>query len=279
MRPLKLITLVLLFSSFLATAFFISLGISLLRLPRWRIESELMRCFNRILRILLNVKIDLEGAKDRLGTGGQFIVANHFGYLDGIVLGSLFPVIFVTKRQVKRWPVIGQLLTLLGTIFVDRENKQDVLRVIDRISGTLKQGANVLVFPEGTSSNGENLLPFQSSFFAAPLMARAPVAPVTITYRFVDREPLSQANRDRVYWYGDMSFAPHLWDLLGTNRIEVSVKIQPRIETSPLHNSSPGRKQLSQTCYDAIAQGVNTQTEKRLEALQLFPTVIRRQPF
>ncbi len=278
-RPLKLITLVLLFFSFLATAFFISLGICLLRLPRWRIVSELMRRFNCILRILLNVKIDLEGASDCLGAGGHFIVSNHLGYLDGIVLGSLFPVIFVTKRQVKRWPVIGQLLTLLGAIFVDRENKQNVQRVLDRISGTLKQGANVLIFPEGTSTNGEKLLPFQSAFFASPLIARAPVAPVAITYRFVDQEPLSPANRDRVYWYGDMSFAPHLWDLLGTNRIEVSVKIQPRIETSPLHNSSRGRKQLSQVCYDAIAQGVNTETDKGLDALQPYPRVMRRQAF
>ncbi len=278
-RPLKLIILVLLFFSFLVTAFFVSLGISVLRLPRWRIISELMRRFNSILRILLNVKIDLQGARDCLGANGHFIVANHLGYLDGIVLGSLFPVIFVTKRQVKQWPVIGQLLTLLGAIFVDRENKQDILRVIDRISGTLRQGANVLIFPEGTSSNGEKLLPFQSAFFAAPLMARASVAPLTITYRFVDQEPLSAANRDRIYWYGDMSFAPHIWHLLGTNRIEVSVKTHPRMEASLLHNSSRDRKQLSQACYDAIAQGVNTETENGLEPQQLFPTVMRRQPF
>jgi 1-acyl-sn-glycerol-3-phosphate acyltransferase len=277
-RPLKLILLVLLFSGFLITAFVISLSISLLRLPRWRIVSELMRCFNRILRTLVNVKIDLEGARDGLSAGGHFIASNHLGYLDGIVLGSLFPVIFVTKREVKRWPVIGQLLTLLGTIFVDRENKQDILRVIDRISGTLRQGANVLIFPEGTSTNGERLLPFQSAFFAAPLMAGASVAPLTIRYRFVDRESLSAANRDRLYWYGDMSFAPHLWNLLGANRIEVSVKIHPRIETSPLRNSSCGRKQLSQACHEAIAQGVNTKTETG-EVLHLFPIVMRRQPF
>jgi lyso-ornithine lipid O-acyltransferase len=277
-RPLKLIILVLLFSSFLITAFFISLSISLLRLPRWRIVSGLMNRFNRILRILLNVKIDLEGPRDCLSAGGHFIASNHLGYLDGIVLGSLFPVIFVTKREVKRWPVIGQLMTLLETIFVDRENKQDILRVIERISGTLRQGANVLIFPEGTSTNGERLLSFQSAFFAAPLMARASVAPVTIRYRFVDKEPLSAANRDRLYWYGDMSFGPHLWDLLGTNRIEVSVKIHPRIETSLWHNSSCGRKQLSQACYDAIAQRVNSKTETG-EVLHLFPTVMRRQPF
>lgn len=275
-RPLRLMILILLLCGFLATAFFISLTIFLLRLPRWRLVSELTSHFNRILRIFLNVKIDVKGASPGLGPGGHFIVSNHLGYLDGIVLGSLLPVIFVTKRQVKRWPVIGQLLTLLGTIFVDRENKQDALRIIDKISATLKQGTNVLVFPEGTSTNGEELLPFQSAFFAAPLMARAPVAPVTIAYRFVDGEPLSATNRDQIYWYGDMSFAPHLWELLGTNRIDVSVRIWPGIETSLLHNSSRGRKQLSQVSYDAIAQEVSTKTGKDLEELPLYPQVMRR---
>jgi 1-acyl-sn-glycerol-3-phosphate acyltransferase len=238
-----------------------------------------MKSFTRVLRILLNVKIALEGAKDGLGTGGHFIVSNHLGYLDGIVLGSLFPVILVTKRQVKRWPVIGQLLTLLGVIFVDREDKKDILRVVDRISKMLRKEANVLVFPEGTSTNGEKLLPFQSAFFAAPLMARAVVVPVTLTYRLVDQQPVSAANRDRIYWYGDMSFAPHLWDLLGANRIEVSVKIHPGIETSELQDNSQGRKQLSQACYDVIGQEVSSETEKSLEGLQLFPGVLRRQPF
>jgi len=237
-----------------------------------------MRGFNTLIRILLNVKITVEGAGDWIGTGGHFIVSNHLGYLDGIVLGSLFPVILVTKRQVKQWPVIGQLLTLLGVIFVDREDKKDILRVVDRISKMLRKEANVLVFPEGTSSNGEKLLPFQSAFFAAPLMARAVVVPLTLTYKLVDQQPVSASNRDRIYWYGDMSFAPHLWDLLGTNRIEVSVKIHPRIETSELQDNSQGRKQLSRACYDVIGQEIGSEAEKSLEELQLFPGVLRRQP-
>jgi len=107
MRPLKLTILVLLFLSFLMSAFFVRLGVSLLRLPRSRILSELMKSFTGVIRILLNVKVTVEGAGDCLGTGGHFIVSNHLGYLDGVVLGSLFPMILVTKRQVKRWPVIG----------------------------------------------------------------------------------------------------------------------------------------------------------------------------
>ena len=238
-----------------------------------------MRSFTALLRVLLNVKIAVEGAKDDLGTGGHFIVSNHFGYLDGVVLGSFLPVIFVAKREVKQWPVIGQLLTLLGTIFVDREDKKDILRVVEIISETLRQETNVLLFPEGTSTNGDKLLPFRSAFFAAPLIARAVVVPITLTYRLVDQQPVSAANRDRIYWYGNMSFAPHLWDLLGAHRVEVSIKIHPRMATSELQNNSQGRKQLSQACYDLIAPGVSSETAKSLEALQLFPGILGRQPF
>jgi 1-acyl-sn-glycerol-3-phosphate acyltransferase len=83
-----------------------------------------MTTFTGMLRVFLNVRIAVEGAKNDLRTAGHVIVSNHFGYLDGVVLGSCLPVIFVTKREVKQWPVIGQLLTLLGTIFVDREDKK-----------------------------------------------------------------------------------------------------------------------------------------------------------
>ncbi len=84
MRPLKLTILVLLFLSFLMSAFFVWLGVSLLRLPRSRILSELMKSFTGVIRILLNVKVTVEGAGDCLGTGGHFIVSNHLGYLDGV---------------------------------------------------------------------------------------------------------------------------------------------------------------------------------------------------
>ena len=270
MRTLKLVILVLLFVGFLISAFLIRLGIYLFRLLQSKIVSKVMSRFCAMIRILLNVRVALEGTTDDPCAGGHFIVSNHFGYLDGIVLGSLFPVIFVTKRQVKRWPVIGQLLMLLGTIFVDRENKSDILRLVNKISKTLRQEANVLIFPEGTSTNGEKLLPFQSAFFAAPLLAHAVVTPVTLTYKFIDQQPISAANRDRIYWYGDMSFAPHLWDLLGANRIEVSVKFHPAINTAKLQNDSQARKQLSQTCHEVIGS---------LRRLQSFPGELRRHPF
>ena len=75
------------------------------------------------MRRILNIKITVEGDAAQLERGGYVIISNHFGYLDGIVLGSLFPVIFVSKREVKSWPVVGQWTTLCGTVFINRQKK------------------------------------------------------------------------------------------------------------------------------------------------------------
>ena len=102
--------------------------------------------------------------------------------------------------------------------------------------------------------------------------------PLTLIYQSLDRKPVTAANRDRIYWYGEMSFDPHLWDLLGAQRIEVSVKIHSKIETSRLQNGSRGRKQLSQACYDDIGAKVTVENEGTRETLTLIPPATRSQP-
>jgi 1-acyl-sn-glycerol-3-phosphate acyltransferase len=128
--------------------------------------------------------------------------------------------------------------------------------MVEEIVERLKHKANILIFPEGTSTSGEHLLPFQSAPFAAPLRAHAPVLPLTITYRRINGEPVSDANRDKIYWYGDMDFMTHFWGVLGLRSIEVAVRLHPPIETSHYKNNSVSRKQLSQACYHAIASGL-----------------------
>lgn len=258
MRWVKLAALLTLWPVFFASAALIHLGVSLFKLPgRWRIISSLTRNFAVLLSIVLNIKITQEGDSDHLETGGFFIASNHLGYVDGIVLGSLFPVIYVSKKEVRRWPLIGQWTTLCGTVFVDRRRKDKTPLLVEEMARKLRQKANVLIFPEGTSTNGDRLLPFQSALFAAPLRAKATVVPVSLTYTGIDDQPVSHTNRDRLYWYGDMEFLSHFWTLLALRRIEVSVKIHPRIETSGYKNNSLSRKQLSQACYDIISGQMN----------------------
>jgi 1-acyl-sn-glycerol-3-phosphate acyltransferase len=229
---------------------------------RWRWVSRLSRAFSLLCAKLLGIKVSRSGG-DEVGNGGAVIVCNHVGYVDGVVLGSVFPVVYVSKREVRGWPVIGAWNALIGTIFVDRGRKEKTRLLIDQTIGRLKQRANLLVFPEGTSTNSERVLPFQTVLFAPPLIARAPVVPVTLTYTRVGNQPVSVANWDQIYWYGDMEFMSHFWNLLTLQNIEVSVKVHPKIDTFLYKNNSWGRKQLSQDCYRMIASS-DIRSEKRI---------------
>lgn len=253
MRPLKLAAFLSLWVVFFALVTIVHLWISVLGLPnRWKIISRLNRNYTLLLRLILNIKVSVTGDEGQLERGGYVIIANHVSYVDGIILGSIFPIIFVSKREVKSWPIIGQWNVLCGTIFINRQRKIQVASLIRQMTRKLKQEANLLLFPEGTSTNGEGILPFQTVPLAAPLRNRSMIVPVTVTYKTIDDQPVTTANRDSVYWYGDMEFVTHFWNLLALREIEVLVTIQPKIECFRYSDNSVGRKKLAKDCYDRV---------------------------
>ena len=253
MRWIKLIAILSLGLFFFGVLVVLHLCISVLRLPnRWKIVSRWIRGFTWSMTRILNIKITVEGDAGQLERGGYVIISNHFGYLDGIVLGSLFPVIFVSKQEVKSWPVVGQWTTLCGTVFINRQRKGLIPLTVKEISQKLKQQANILLFPEGAATNGERMLPFQTAPFAAPLRSRAIIVPLTLAYQGIDEQPVSAANRDLIYCYDDMPDVPHFWKLLSLRRIEARVTIQPKIECSRYEDNSAGRKKLAEDCYDRV---------------------------
>jgi lyso-ornithine lipid O-acyltransferase len=253
MRWIKLIAILSLGLFFFGVLVVLHLCISVLRLPnRWKIISRWIRGFTWSMTRILNIKITVEGDAGQLERGGYVIISNHFGYLDGIVLGSLFPVIFVSKQEVKSWPVVGQWTTLCGTVFINRQRKGLIPLAVKEISQKLKQQANILLFPEGAATNGERMLPFQTAPFAAPLRSRAIIVPLTLAYQGIDEQPVSAANRDLIYCYDDMPDVPHFWKLLSLRRIEARVTIQPKIECSRYEDNSAGRKKLAEDCYDRV---------------------------
>ncbi|MGN6717681.1 MAG: lysophospholipid acyltransferase family protein [Candidatus Binatia bacterium] len=253
MRPLKLAAFLSLWVVFFALVAIVHLWISVLGLPnRWKIISRLNRNYTLLLRLILNIKVTVSGDEGQLERGGYVIIANHVGYVDGIILGSIFPVIFVSKREVKNWPIVGQWNVLCGTIFINRQRKVQVVSLIRQMTRKLQQEANLLLFPEGTSTNGEAMLPFQTVPLAAPLRNRSIIVPVTVTYKTIDDQPVTTANRDSVYWYGDMEFVTHFWNLLGLREIDVLVTIQRKIECFRYPNNSAGRKKLAEDCYNRV---------------------------
>jgi 1-acyl-sn-glycerol-3-phosphate acyltransferase len=253
MRLIRLAALLSLWALFFALVIVTHVWIGVLALPnRWKIISRLMRSFALLLRSILNIKVNMVGDDGQLERGGYVIISNHVSYVDGIILGSIFPVVFVSKREVKSWPIVGQWNTLCGTVFINRQKKELVADLVNELSAKLSQQANILLFPEGTSTNGEQLLPFQTAPLAAPLRNRSIIVPVTLVYTRIDDEPVTARNRDCVYWYGEMDFLTHFWKLLGLRGMEALVRIGPKIECCRFEDNSAGRKKLAQECYDRV---------------------------
>ena len=275
MRWLKLIAILSLWLFFFGLLAIVHLSISVLRLPnRWKIISRWMRGFTWLMRRILNINVAVEGDAGQLEAGGYVIISNHFGYLDGIVLGSLIPVNFVSKTEVKHWPFVGQWTTLCGTVFINREKKGLIPLAVREMSQRLEQGANILLFPEGSATNGERMLPFQTAPLAAPLRSGATIVPVTLAYQSIEGQPVSDANRDLIYCYGDMDFAPHFLKLLTLRQVEVRVTIQPKVDGSRYEDNSAGRKRLAEDCYNRVLGRMSKKTyaqgdEERHRQLQI----------
>ena len=252
-RLLKLAAFLSLWVFFFGLVALVHLWISVLGMPnRWKIISRINRTYTLLLRSILNIKVTIVGNEGQLERGGYVIIANHVGYIDGIVLGSIFPIVFVSKKEVRSWPIVGQWNILCGTVFIDRQHKEQVGLLVQEMSRKLKHEANILLFPEGTSTNGERMLPFQTVPLAAPLRSRSVIMPATLVYKSLDDVPVNTANRDLIYWYGNMDFVSHFWKLLALRSIEVLVTIQPKVECFRYSDNSAGRKKLAEDCYNRV---------------------------
>ena len=150
MRWLRLAALLSLWAFFFALIALVHVWTSALRLPnRWKIISRLSRSFTFLVRAILNIKVTVVGEERCMESGGCVIICNHVSYVDGIVLGSMFPIVFVSKREVKRWPIIGPWKTLCGTIFINRQRKNLVASLVKEMRQKLNQEANISYFRRG----------------------------------------------------------------------------------------------------------------------------------
>jgi 1-acyl-sn-glycerol-3-phosphate acyltransferase len=111
------------------------------------------------------------------------IVANHVSWLDILAINAAAPVRFISKSEVKRWPILGALVTAGGTLYLERERSRDAVRVIHQMASALMEGATLAVFPEGTTSSGHAVLPFHANLLQAAISAQVPVQAIALRYR------------------------------------------------------------------------------------------------
>jgi 1-acyl-sn-glycerol-3-phosphate acyltransferase len=181
--------------------------------------------------------------------------ANHVSYTDITVLGSVIPGSFVAKSEVAGWPFFGWLAKLQRSVFVDRRVRTTVSQR-DAIGKRLANGDALILFPEGTSGDGNRVRPFKSALFgAAELdegMPRVIVQPVSLAYTRLDGMPIWRLYRPCFAWYGTAELAPHLWSMVGLGTVEVVVEFHP---PTFLRNCG-SRKALAEYCHARIAGGV-----------------------
>ena len=177
--------------------------------------------------------------------------SNHVSYLDITVLGSLLPASFVAKSEVAGWPLFGQLAKLQRSVFVDRRARTTALQR-DNIAARLAAKDALILFPEGTSGDGNRPRPFKSALFSVADSPSVTVQPVSIAYTRLDGVPLGRVMRPLVAWYGSMAMAPHLWTLLGLGTIEAVVEFHPPTTLA----ACGSRKKLANYCLERVAGGV-----------------------
>jgi len=181
--------------------------------------------------------------------------ANHISYADITVLGSVIPGSFIAKSEVARWPFFGWLAKLQRSVFVDRQVRSATIQR-DAIGRRLAAGDALILFPEGTSGDGNRVLPFKSALFGAAQQCDGVtpviVQPVSLAYTRLDGIPIGRLYRPFFAWYGAVDLAPHIWSMVGLGTVEVVVEFHP--PTS--FRDCGSRKSLANYCYARIAGGV-----------------------
>jgi lyso-ornithine lipid O-acyltransferase len=193
--------------------------------------AHLIQKWSKAVNRLLNIRIDVH-YKFPFHQKNFLIVGNHQSYLDITIIASIFPTLFVAKKEVEEWFFIGRLVKFGGTIFINRNSFMNGYRISDEIGKTIKDEINVQIFPEGTSSDGSTIFPFKPILLKSAIDTNIPALPVSINYDCINLKKFSETNRDIVCWYGNMNFINHFLNLLSQDSVDVTVVIhQPMIQT------------------------------------------------
>jgi 1-acyl-sn-glycerol-3-phosphate acyltransferase len=184
------------------------------RLTPARRARILQKWSGRLLR-RLDIRITVEGEIPAPG----LVVSNHLSYLDIMVFSQAAACTFVSKHEVRSWPGIGWIASLSGTIYIDRARRRDTHAIQPEMQAALTSGLRLVVFPEGTSTDGSGLLPFHSSLFQPAIDLNTPVTAACLCYELADGD----AGEEVCYW-GDHSLAPHLLNLLTKKQVNAQVR-------------------------------------------------------
>ena len=243
----------------------------LLRLPG-RGKVVFARVFWAIFSWIIGLQVRVIGVPAAKGKGRRVIyAANHCSWLDIPVLGGRLEACFVSKDEIASWPGISLVARLGRTVFVTR-TRGATGRESDDMRARLAAGDDLLLFPEGTSSDGGRVLPFRSAFFSIAEGPDPPlIQPVSVVYDRLGGLPTRRSTRAVFGWYGDMDLLSHFWKLTQCRGMRVTLLMHPAIDPRDVRN----RKVLAQMAWDAVATGAAAMRQNREERVYKAPTIER----
>jgi lyso-ornithine lipid O-acyltransferase len=204
----------------------------------------------------MGIEIRVEGEFPERGA----LISNHLSYLDIVVFAALHPCVFVSKEEVRRWPVVGWMTTMSGTVYVARGHGGSAMRARKGMQAALDAGLPVMFFPEGTTSNGSRLLKFHSGLLSQVIAGGAPVTAAYLRYSFAEDNGQDVSVADDVSFWGDRNMLAHIFKFLGLRGVRAEV----RFAEEPIAFSSDGlhRKMAAVEARSAVeALGLNAVTE------------------
>jgi len=222
-----------------------------LRLPGWGVIAAF---YYRVLCALLRIHVHVVGhpVRDR----PVLLVSNHVSWADILVIGSVMPVAFVAKREVGDWPLVGATARLQRTVFVDRARRHQTAATISQIVDRMAEGIPVVLFAEGTSSDGNRVLPFRTALIGAVRDAcahtkigkSALIQPMSICYVGTQGLPMGRQHRHLVAWYGALEFVPHFKEFIERTAVDAVVTFG---EAFPAEGA-PDRKELAKSLESSV---------------------------
>ncbi|MDE2182617.1 MAG: 1-acyl-sn-glycerol-3-phosphate acyltransferase [Alphaproteobacteria bacterium] len=251
--------------AFVLVATFVVLTLASVPIQYFSLRCRLKLCriyphaYHRLLCRMFGIRITVIGKP--VEDSGVLFVANHTGYFDILIMSATARLSFVAKREVASWPLFGLMARLQESIFVDRDRRSAAGAARDVLRQRLRRGDALVLFPEGTSTDGNRVLTFKSALMgaveseighdAAGRVRYVPVQPVSITYVGVHGIPLGRENRPLFAWYGDMELLPHVWEAVKAGPLDVVVEFHP-----PLTMDEAGdRKRIAILAETAVRRG------------------------
>ena len=220
--------------------------------------------YHRLVCFMLCIRVRGDG--ERSNVIPTLYVCNHVSYLDIEVLGGLIPGSFVAKAEVATWPFFSTLAKAQRTIFIERSSGK-TSRSRDEMMRRLNTGDNLMLFPEGTSSDGTRVLPFRTALFGVAQLRRdeQPIAvqSVAIAYTRLDGIPLGRYWRPLFAWFGHPDLVPHLWQMVCLGETEAVVTFFPPVDIDKLGD----RKKLAEYCFRQVSSAVQAANSGRYELL------------